>query len=220
MSRFDRILLGSASAILLLIGRAGVESQAGEQKAPLYKTPQAVFDAAKKAAEKSDLKAIIQTHSDDNRDLAAGMMLILGAYGTQLGPAVAKTDEDKAKIKKIDAVLTRYGVTPEMAKHAIVLAKEMNGKQPSESLPPLRKLLEPVKDRAGLVADMMVLTDDKGGDPFDDLKTAKLQEVKVDGDVARGSVLVTKDGAEKTEPIVFRKEHGGWKIHIDMDKKK
>lgn len=220
MSRFGKTLLGSALALLLLSGIAGLESQAGEKKTPLYKTPQAVFDAARKAAEKGDGKGVIQILSDDNRDGMAGMMVIIGSFSTQVGAAFAKTDEDKEKIKKIDDVLTRYGVTQEMAKNAIALAKEMKGKQPFEALPPLRKLLEPVKDRAGLIADMMVLTDKKGGKPFDEFKTAKLQDVKVDGDVARGSVLVTKDGAEKTEPIEFRKEGGGWKIHMDMNKKK
>jgi hypothetical protein len=215
--RYDLVL-----ATMAVIALSAVYGPAGETKqAPTYATPQAAFEAAKKAAVQKDYRAVFGALTEDNRDAFAGLMVIMGSFVKEIGAKFAKTDEDKEKVKKIETVLDKHGVTPEMTQEAMTLAKEMQGKDPAEVLPVMRKLIKPLKDRVGLVSEMMSLTDqEKKGSPFEELKTAQLKDVKVDGNTAKGKLTMIKDGTEKTDPIEFRKEGAGWKIHIDMSKKK
>jgi len=205
-------------AAMALVGPAG----AGDtKKAPLYKTPQAVFEAATRAAEKSDMKGIIATLTDDNRDSFAGLMVVTGAFVKQIGGQFAKTDEDKAKVLKISLILDKHGITPEIIQDALAAAKDLKGKESADVLPVLRKLVQPIKDRPAFVAEVMALTDKgKDGTPFDELKSSKLKDLTITGDVAKGTVTHTTEGKEKTDPIEFRREGGGWRIHIDLNKKK
>lgn len=220
--RWQHMRWDLALAAVVLLGMLAAYGPAGEQ-APTYATPQAAFEAAKKAVEKKDYKAVVGTLTEENRDALAGAMVVMGSMVKQFGPKFAKTDEDKAKIQKIETLLEKHGVTAEIAKKAVDLGFGAKGKEPSELMPAIRKLGESVKDRAGLIVGMLALSDqDKKmtGNPFDDLKTAQLKDVRIDGNTAKGMITTTKDGTEKTEPIEFRKEKDSWKIHIDLNKKK
>ncbi len=213
-----------AIATVAVLGLVTVHGPAGETKqAPTYATPKDAFEAAKKAAEKNDYKAVVGTLTKDSRDTLAGAMVIMGSFAKVYGAKFAKTDEQKANIQQIEKILDKHGVSADMAKEAVELGLATKSKSQAEVLPAMRKLGASIKDEAGLVAAMMTLAEkDKKakGNPFDDLKTAKLKGVKIEGDNAKGTIIVTKDGTEKSEPMEFRKEGAGWKIKLDLNTKK
>jgi hypothetical protein len=195
------------------------DSQAGEPKT--YKTPQAAFEAAKAAAEQGNVKAVVATFSDESVDAFAGLMIVLGAGARQAGAVLDKTVEDKARTKTIADALERHGVTPELIQAVEAWTKDLKNENPAEGLRALRKLLAPMKDRVTFVADMLgLLNQGKATRPFEELKTAQLRDVTVEGSTAKGMLTLKKEGKDRTEPLEFRSEGGGWKIHIDMKKKK
>ncbi len=203
------------AAALLLVGTAGA---GGGKK--VYKTPQEVFDAAKTAIKNNDTKTAMDCLTDEARDTLTGGVAFMALMAKGFG-AFAQKDEEKEKLKKLDDVLNRHGLTEEYVK---TLPKPQIGKKPSpeEIKEGIKKLVAPIKDRGGFVADVLALLpskDGKKGGPFEELGgNPKLEDVKVTGDRAKGEMVGMKDGKEVRKPIDFKKEGGGWKIDIDPTK--
>ncbi len=210
-SRFLGLAVAAAAAGAVMAGGSAV-----------YSTPQAAFDAAKRAAEKDDVRGFCGVLDDETRDTIAGGLLVNAAFFTrELGPKLAKTDDEKAQLKRVETILARHGFTADALQAIVTKAKELQGKDSAEVLPEVVKWLKPARDRCALVADLLALGGkEKKASPLTDVKNSRLDEVKVEGNVARGTVLIKRDDKENTEPIEFRKQGGGWRIHLDLAPKK
>src|SRR5881392_1105067 len=95
---------------LLLLAAVGV-ALAGERP-PTYRTPQEVFEAAKKAAQKEDWKGVCATLTDDARDMLAGALVLTPLrFKTAAKLAGPKGKAILAKLKPLDDVLARHGLS-------------------------------------------------------------------------------------------------------------
>jgi hypothetical protein len=83
-------------------------------------------------------------------------------------------------------------------------------KSPAEEA--AKRMTEPIKDKIAFLAQMLALAD-KAPDLGKRLPgKGKLAELKIDGDTATAVMVTTEAGAEKKEPIEFRRTDGGWLI--------
>ncbi|MBY0231785.1 MAG: hypothetical protein K2W96_21065 [Gemmataceae bacterium] len=160
----------------------------------VYKTPQAVFDAAQKASETKDFKTAFQCTAPEARKLFAGQ-LVQGALPEFAGLTSA-----------LDAVLGRHGLDAK-ALDAIDRADPRKAvesyggmvKKPEEFCIEMMK----AQDKAG--RDLLA----KLGQPVPELT---LSGVRIDGNKAAGRI-VTEAGAIKVEhKAEFVKGKHGWRM--------
>jgi hypothetical protein len=182
--------------------------------APPYKSPEDVLAAAMKAVDKEDWRGFCLCLTEDSRVVMVGGMAQIGVFMKLSANFPGTKEEDKARFKAIDDVLKKHGLTEE---HFSKLSKEPMPKDKAGMQAALRKIGAPVKDRAAFVADMMKtmksLSKD-GQSDFAAIKSAKLEELKVEGDTAKGVIVTQVNEKDKREPIEFRKVSGSWLIEI------
>jgi hypothetical protein len=184
-------------------------------KGAAHATPEDVFKAAKAAADKEDWKGFCDCLTDDSRDTFAGGMAFAGVMMKAFGELGGK--EAGAKLKPIDDVLSKHGLTEENFKK-MEKAPPLGGGE-KEMAKVMKELVAPVKDRGAFVADMVAAlkqVGDKGKDQPPFPKDAVLKDVKIDGDTAKAVIVSQQGGAERSEPIAFRKVGAGWKIELPM----
>ena len=82
-----------------------------------------------------------------------------------------------------------------------------------------RQLLKPVKDRNGLVAELYeaVLKTNASENPFRNVKSDKLTEVKITGAVAVGISTTKVADQDLSREIFFRKQGDGWRIDLGFE---
>jgi hypothetical protein len=210
-----------AVAVLALAGLLGGGASAGGDK-KVYKNPQEVFDAAKKALQQDDIKTFAACLTEDSRDGLAGGLLLVGFFMKGFTEKFGK-EEDKEKLKKLDAVLARHGITEDFIKTLPKPELKAPDQKPdrAETLKMVRKILAPVKDRDAFLADMLSLMPKDGkrkGGLLDKLgPNPVLANVKIEGEKAKGEIVGMKDGMEVRESVEFRKEAGSWKIDLPLD---
>jgi hypothetical protein len=212
-----------SAAMVVVLAELGGDAGAGGSKAKVYKTPEAVFEAAIKSAEQSDFKTLVDCLTRDSRDTVTGgvvfVSLMMKAFGEKFGK-----DEDKANIKKLDELLAKHGLTEEYINSLPKPKLEAKQPDPDEQKKALKKLLAPVKDKSALLAELLALLPkkDKKDAPFGQFGSRPmLENLKIDGDVAKGEIVGTKDDKEVRKPIDFKKEDGSWRIEApEMAKKK
>ena len=165
----------AAVAAVLLAGCGGSNS-----------SPEAVFNAAKKAAETKDWKAFYGCCDPENaKQLLAGMAMAAGFSVAQ----------DKEGEKELKEIFRRHGLDP--GKQA-----SMKGDSKSD--------LASVKDPAACFQDLMTFCEKKakGSDANTMMHLqGDLADVKIDGDKATGT-LTTKGGQKG--PIAFVRLNGSW----------
>jgi hypothetical protein len=213
--------LAVGSALLALAGAGAGEAKKGTDN--VFKTPEEAFNAAKAAAEKRDYKTLCGTLTEESLDLLAGGLVVNTLLAKQLGSKVGFGKEyDKDTLEQVDKVLADHGITDEKAKAVMALAVQAKKDKEYESFKAvLKKAVEPVKDRCAFVADMMgVFANTEKEDHLEGLKAGKLEGLKVAGDSAAGTVVETRAGKEGRSPLEFRKEGGGWKLHLVPPAKK
>src|SRR5262245_36995692 len=98
-----------AGSVLLMAALSAAVAGGGAT----YRTPEEVFDAAKKAMAKEDWKGFCATLTDDSRDVLAGglAMMPLMAKGFAKFAGEDKEKEILAKIKPLTDVLAKHGLT-------------------------------------------------------------------------------------------------------------
>jgi hypothetical protein len=205
-----------AGGLLLL---AGLTVAVAGDRQPVYRTPQEVFEAAKKALQKEDMKGFCATLTDDSRDAFAGVMVLMPMMvkGFAKFAPEDKQKELLAKLKPLEDVMTKHGLTEEALNK--MKGEKPAGKGPEAMKQALKQLVAPVKDRCAFIAEMVAAfkkVDGKAKEGPIDIK-GELKDVMIDGDKAKGVIVGTKDGKEKRDPIEFRKIAGSWKIDLPMD---
>jgi hypothetical protein len=211
----------SAAVCVLLAGVLGVAS-AGADKAKPYGSPQEVFAAWVDAARTKDWQTFAECLTADALDRMTAQGVVGMAFMKPFIQAFAdKDDTGKAKeaVAQIDALLTKHGLTRE------VLAKlDLRPWQDRKGDPAaLRKaaagIAGLVRKKGAFLGDAAALMQklgkgaDKGGlfDAFGG--DVQLEDVKIAGDTARGIAVANKN-REKSQPLAFKKEGGGWKIEL------
>ncbi len=205
-----------AGSVLLL---AALSVAAGGTGAT-YRTPEEVFEAAKKAIAREDWKGVCATFTDNTRDMLAGglAMMPLMAKGFAKLAGEDKEKEMLEKIKPLTDVLAKHGLTD-----AVLKKMEKQGDKGEKGEEAIRKglkrLVGPIKDRCAFIAEMITVLKKADGKGLKDgplPKDAELKDLKVDGDHAKGTVVSTVSGKEKRDPIEFRKIGGSWKIDLPL----
>ncbi len=212
-----RLMAGGALVAVLAVSLADAPAQPGRGK--VYATPQDVFAAADKAAKKDDWKALYSCLTPDSRETITGGLVFMGVMFKGFA-AAEKTDKAKESVKAIDATFKKYGLT----KDALAKVKLDKFDKIDLDVPPkqkavsYRKYATTVKDadRAAFVADMLKVIEKE------DKKMPKgkgaLKDLKIEGDTARGTLVVKlDDGTESSEPITFKKVGGGWLMDVPLD---
>jgi hypothetical protein len=210
-----RMLVRSRLVALVAAAAFVSSSFAARAVAAPAATPEAIFKQAQAAGEKQDFKALGACMTKEGRDAMAGMM----AFAGMMMQAFAELggEEGKKAGQAIKTVFDKHGLTEGVLKKLEGEANPME--DPAKAI---AALVKPIKDRDAFLGDMMKALNSLGqGKASDDMpftKDAKLSDVKIDGDKATGKVAFkTKKGDEKSEDIEFKKEGGGWKIHIDVE---
>ena len=207
-----------AGSLLLL---AAVSLAIAGDRQPVYRTPQEVFQASLKAYQRDDYKALCTMLTDAARDQLAGQV----AFGSllnrnRLRASIESAPADKrkeiaAKVKSLDDVLSKHGLTEEALNK--MKKKPADPKDPDPAKQMLQQLTAPIKDRCAFIVAMAPvlkkLSPDQGkGGPVP--PDSRLKDIKIDGDRAKGVIVYKDGGEEQREPVAFRKRMGSWKIDL------
>lgn len=171
-------------------------------------TPEETFKLAQAAAEKENWKGAVSHMTAESQEMFAGGLAFAGmmmqAFAELGGPDGAKD------AKKIKDVLAKHGLTEAAMKK---LEGDDSIKGPEEAI---KKIVGPIKDRGAFIGDM--LNAFKGTKGFKNespiAKEAKLKDVKIDGNTAKGKVEFEKDGKQTEEEIAFKKVGGKWLLDL------
>jgi len=178
-----------------------------------YDSPDAVFNAATDFAKKENWQGFADTLTTESQEAMAGGLAMAGLFMKAFAGfgGASKDEKTKSAFEDMDKVLSKHGLSEEAM-------KKMGGEKKKDMSPQeaMAKIAEPIKDKPQFIADMMgVLTKidpEKQKVPLNE--DAKLTDLKVDGDTAKGTVVTKKDGKEQKQPIAFKKTSSGWKIDI------
>jgi hypothetical protein len=206
----------SVAGTVLLLAALSVAVAGG---GATYRTPEEVFEAAKKAIAREDWKGFCATLTDDSRDMLAGglAMMPLMAKGFAKFAGEEKEKEILAKLKPLTEVLNKHGLTEETLNK--MKDEKPAGLDPEAIRKGLKRLVSPIKDRCAFVAEMAAALKKMGGKKDQGAplpKDAELKDLKIEGDKAKGVVVSKADDKEKRDPIEFRKVGGGWKIELPI----
>jgi hypothetical protein len=182
-----------------------------------FATPQDAFDAARAALQKNDMRGFCGCVTTESRDLMAAS-IVGDEYLKKQDPGKDGGEEKKDHLRAVEAVFTKYGLTDEfLSKLQRELLAMTDDRAPMEAkLQAAKKILEPVTDRSGLIADTFTaVLMGKAENPFTTLKDTKLSNVKITGKTAIGAI--TKLGTDRPAPMHFRKQGEGWRIDLFPD---
>jgi hypothetical protein len=226
----------------LLTTAPAISAGEGRQE-KTYKSPQEVFDAAKEAAAKDDWKGLLGCTTPKTQDMLTGMLVLLGSQMENLALAAAtkgskdKNEERDAFMRKllktmfepIHKVYARHGLTDKVLKDlggSELFAPDKGQPDPEKLKEAFAKAARLVKDKAGFVDDFMkemaklARTFGKGEDkgPIEIFgKNPRLEDLKIEGDTAKGMIVSTKRGREQREPMYFKKGARGWLLEPPID---
>jgi hypothetical protein len=195
------------------LGGCGLASQAAEK---VYKTPQAVFDAAIAAAKKQDFKAFCECMDDESRDALAGQFAMMGMMVKSFSEFDPK---DKGKAAPLDAILKKHGLTEEVMKKGPPNlprpAKAPKGPdEQNKAMAEMARVM--IKDRTGFIVEMLAALEKMGDKPKKSSPIfageVSLVDLKIDGNSAKGTLLTRENGKEDREPISFKKQGPTWKV--------
>ena len=219
MSKHRFVRAALLAPLVLAAGVAAGGEDTKEKKAPVYKSPQAVYSAARKAAAKEDWKTLCGCLTDDSRDMMAGGMVMMPLFVKGMVAAFAKGKPDVAKkmaaqFKPLDDVLTKHGLTPAVL-DKMKKAKKPDPKDPESQKKAMKRLVAPIKDRCAFIADMAAaLKKMPGAGPGKPPISGELKDVKVSDDSASGVEVQTVGGKEVRRTIKFRKVGRSWKMEL------
>jgi hypothetical protein len=170
--------------------------------------PQAVFSALIAASKKNDHRAIIDCFSPEaQKAKAAGIGLY--AIVDQAGAQAEDRKDFREQCALVLAALDKHGLSYDVTKKfAPVLGDPKKWKQVQQDLQGM------MKDPAGLYVDLAIAYDKSPslGSKTYLMVDGTLTDVKVDGEKAKGTLVVKLGGQEVKGPADFVKIGGKWKI--------
>jgi hypothetical protein len=193
--------------LYLLLVLAAPAPEPDPEPGVYYKSPQAVFDASLKAAEKKDFKAAVECIAPEaRREYAASMaasMLMLKNLPIDL--------PDLADMRKaLREVMDKHGLT-EKATDGINV-----GTSPYGDAKTREKLGKLIKKPEAFLLDILSAQDkaQKKLKILADLgkPVMKLTDLKVEGNKAKGVIVATLTGFETKLKVSFVKKANGWRM--------
>ena len=204
----------TAGVVLVGLTMAGCGEGAGGGGA----TPDATFEAMKKAAAKGDWTAMVAHTTPESQDVMIGGLTLMTQFASALGGP-----DEAAKMKPVTELLTKHGVNVDIkddAKPAFPPPSPEEAEKKQKEM--MKKMTANVKNKPACIGEVMATLEKSGdkkiADSNKEILDSKLSDVKIEGDVAKGKLTVTKDGKEKTEDVEFKKINGKW--YADMTKTK
>lgn len=196
-----RMMTLAALLLPALALAVAAQKDKGKAKEKAYDTPQEVFTAAFNAVSRKDIKTFVTCYSPEAQKEMAGDEALGGLRFREI---LQRKGNEKflEKFKPVLAVLDRHGLTEKAT-------KDLNELDRAKASAAALKL---IKDPAAFLVDYMEarVKANPGGEE-EDLKP-KLADVKVEGNKAKGMLVVTIDGRESKVPMEFVKAGAGWKI--------
>jgi hypothetical protein len=180
-----RIAPGLTIVTLLFLGASGCGKTPESGK-----TPEQVFNDMVEAAKKEDGKALMATLTRDSQKVITGTMVVR-----------------MMNVKEGEEVLKKHAINVDR-----VGEKLAGGGDPATTMKSMRDIADLVKDPPGFVHDtisVMKKVDPKSS-PATGMSGAKIKDVKVEGDKAKGTAEI--EG--QTYEFPFLKEDGMWKIDM------
>ena len=205
-SRFIVVVICVLAVAATFLGCGGEPKQQGQDQK--FATPEATFQTAKQAVGNGDLETFCQCFTDEGLSLMAGSMRMMTGMihfiGSQEG-----ADEQSAKLAQgIDQINREYVNSDPPQVNLNMNAPE------AEIMAGVRKMAEPIKDRAAyLGAVFKLMLDNAPADMPQPMADAKLQDVQITDNTATATILgtVLMPGKNDT-PITFRQVDQAWKI--------
>jgi DNA-directed RNA polymerase subunit RPC12/RpoP len=168
-----------------------------------YATPEAVWQAYKKAAENEDWRTLYNTLTPQTRDRMLGGLVLMAQM-------VGANDE------RVAAIAEKHGLNTS--------APDAGGiGQMFSQMNQLDSLGNEIKNKQAFFVDMMKYFAEKGEEMREKMggrqqmtmmnASQELKDVVIEGDSARGMQTVSLSGNTVEVPIEFRKIDGGWLIH-------
>ncbi len=194
--------------VLPLLAGCGdkAQSESGD-----YSTPEATFATAKAAVDNGDYQAFAACFTPEGQDtMAAAFVMIGGMLQYMLEKEETNPDQARANAASLKQVLANHGISENSRPNIQI---DLNATQ-AEQNKQLRRLAEPVKDKRKFIADFINVMQKVGDKPDARIleSNAELSDLKVGEETANGTLAQTRDGKERTSPIVFEKIDGAWKI--------
>jgi hypothetical protein len=185
-----------------------------------HRSPEAVFLAAKEAAEQEDWEGMCECITPESRDQFAGMLLFgavmmkgMSGFAALGGPE--KVQEVEEKFKPVMDVLAKHGLDEETLENMKPQGRMMPGSADNDRL---QQVLAPVKNRNKFVADMIAAMQQVSNrertipSPWE--SDATLVDLEIGENSATGYIVQTKNGNERRDKIAFTKIDGSWKIDL------
>ena len=177
-------------------------------------SPEDVFKAFAAAQKNHDMK-VMMSHmtSDSQSGLAGGMWFGAEFQKSLMGLRIlgsGPTPKEQKQIAAIEAALKRHGLSD----NKLMKFLERNNKVEATEDERYVALGKLVNDKPGFVKEILKVMDPTSG-AFNELGAAKMTEVKIGGQRAKGRAKFTgADGKENTATIYFQLEGGIWKIDL------
>lgn len=158
-----------------------------------FATPEACFEASKKALESKDWAGLYDCMTPEGKTKTIAILSIMAGFSTMGDEAAA--EEQKALL----------------AKHKV---KESEGTIDLGDEAAMMKAIEEsvadVPDKRAFVADLGAFVN-KHATSMDSKKLSEIKNVKTDGDKATATIVtMQKDGSKKEDAVTFRKVDGSW----------
>jgi hypothetical protein len=195
---------------LFLVLAAGLVAGARQPKGKpkVYKTPQEVFKAFIAAINKDDGRGVIECYPPAAQKTMARNSAIHGVHLRSIAKEKGGKVDGK-DLKKVLDVMDKHGLTAKATK-GITGSERGKARQKAKTT-----LLGLIEDPAAFVADFRKALDDVFRKPDDKEPPkikARLTGVKITGNKARGTAIVTVGGKEEKHRHDFVKVGKGWKM--------
>ncbi|MGE0755552.1 MAG: hypothetical protein AB7O38_00960 [Pirellulaceae bacterium] len=174
-----------------------------------YVTPEAAFAAMKQAQIDQDWRTMFRTLTPDSRTRMVRMLANLSRLGAGQDPEIGSILQKHgvevigpAPVFKSAAEAMAY--SKQLQDHAAVAPENISNPEAF-----FVELMEAIARRAETLQHKL------GRNPFADAQAdAKLLDLQIDGDTARGRQSATSRGAQLESTVEFRRVDGNWYIHL------
>ncbi len=178
-----------------------------------YDSPQAVFDAAKKAEASEDWKVFCQCLTPESQEAfsvetALDAVFLRSVVVGLSGLLFAGEKEAEREFAKVSEVLGKHGFDEKTLKGI-----EEDSKSPEEEVAAIGRK---IKDKPAFISDMFAALSAMNGSEVIPLLvgSAKLVGLNIDGDAATATVVQTIKGKDLKDRIAFKKVDSSWLIDM------
>jgi hypothetical protein len=224
-------LIGGGAAIVLIVGLVITLSGGSEEPEPAaapavlaasdkppsgYATPEEAFAAYQKATAAKDWAGQLKVLTPESEEMTVGAVALAAAMLSAMKPELA----DVLKKQGVDATQLQSVSADINPANASKAASQINQR--------MRELGAGVKDKVGFYSAVMPAVEKAGkemaaqlpgnlaqmqADAEQALAKAKLVDLQISGDSARGAISLHFMGRETKSPLEFRRINGGWLMH-------